>query len=429
MDFCLFCEKDVTHFARHLSIWHKSESEVAQIFSSAAGSKQRRNGLLRLRKRGNFIKNSKNSTLRPVKRVKHANHAGSIDFLPCSYCLGFYKKTVLYRHTKICSERPKDEKFRQTSQSNGEIALLMSGFYDNHKVLRDLFARMQVDDITCTAENDFLIRLYGSTYLMRRNTKMNFTVARYDVRCISKLLMYCRQQHRDIKQLVDLLQQKHFELIIAGVKKLVRYDKNTETFQLPKLALHFGKLIRKCCDLAIIHFLQKKENTYEQREDLKSLKLLVESHWLNQIPTQTMPNVCEKNYSKNESSDNSTDSEILCENTPSTSKQTTKLDTSMSAILKNKTKIVHQTWTVEQKKVIADFFSDNIKRKIAPKRYDIKELVTLHPNLFKDRRWTSIKAVVYNMYTGKLKIPVSNCTFIISTFFEANISFGMHGSY
>lgn len=411
-DFCLFCEKDVSHFARHLNSWHKSESEVVQIFSHEAGSKQRRIGILRLKKRGNFIRNTKDSTLRPVKRVKHAHHVESTDFLPCSHCLGFYKKTVLYRHTKICSERPKDERTRQTSQSNGEATLLMSGFYNTDKNLQKLFARMRIDNVTRTAENDFLICLYGSTYLIRRKAKLSFTTARHDIRCISKLVRYCRKQHSDIKQLIDLLQQKNFELIVAAVNKLARYDKNTETFQSPRLALNFGKLIRKCCDLAIIHLLQRKENTDEQRKDLKNLKLLVESHWLNQVPLQVMPNTCEKNCSKNESylptSDNSTDCEALSKNTPSTSKQCTTSGTPVSTILTNKrkTRSVHQTWTVEQKKVIAEFFADNIKRKIAPKRYAINELVILHPILFKDRKWTSIKAVVYNMYTGKLKVPL-----------------------
>lgn len=109
MDFCLFCENDVSHFARHLSTQHNSEPEVVQIFSFESGSKERHNGLLNLKKRGNFIKNENDTTLRPVKRVKHGSDVEGVDFVSCSYCLGVYKKTVLYQHTKVCSESQKDK--------------------------------------------------------------------------------------------------------------------------------------------------------------------------------------------------------------------------------------------------------------------------------------------------------------------------------
>nr|CAI5854724.1 unnamed protein product [Callosobruchus analis] len=55
-DCCIFCDKDVTHFGRHLFTWHKGEIEVQRIMSYDNNSKERRHELLALRKRGNFIK-------------------------------------------------------------------------------------------------------------------------------------------------------------------------------------------------------------------------------------------------------------------------------------------------------------------------------------------------------------------------------------
>nr|CAI5846547.1 unnamed protein product [Callosobruchus analis] len=91
-DCCIFCDKDVTHFGRHLFTWHKGEIEVQRIMSYDNNSKERRHELLALRKRGNFIKNRTSTKLRPVKRVSLHNEREPKDYLPCQYCLGFYRK-------------------------------------------------------------------------------------------------------------------------------------------------------------------------------------------------------------------------------------------------------------------------------------------------------------------------------------------------
>lgn len=65
--------------------------------------------------------------------------------------------------------------------------------------------------------------------------------------------------------------------------------------------------------------------------------------------------------------------------------------------------IMKQSWTTNEKQIIAEHFSGHIKTKRAPTQVEISEFMKVHPNNFKNRKWTTIKAVVYNMYTGKLK--------------------------
>lgn len=66
---------------------------------------------------------------------------------------------------------------------------------------------------------------------------------------------------------------------------------------------------------------------------------------------------------------------------------------------------IKQTWSLEQKQIIAKYFANNIEKKMAPKQNEISTFLEEYPGLFEDRKWTSIKAVVYNFYTGKLIIP------------------------
>lgn len=82
---------------------------------------------MKLRKRGNFLRNRINTTLRPVKRLGAGTVASKADeFLPCKYCLGFYKKKFLDKHTKKCTENAEvNPQKRQTAQSDGQTTLLL----------------------------------------------------------------------------------------------------------------------------------------------------------------------------------------------------------------------------------------------------------------------------------------------------------------
>lgn len=116
-DYCFFCEKDVSHYARHLIMCHNKEVEVRKILSYKNGSKQKRAAISNLKKRGNFIRNKTSDCIRPVKRLQKNTHFDASEFVPCKYCLGFYKKQFMYRHTKKCSENA-DTGERQTSRRN-----------------------------------------------------------------------------------------------------------------------------------------------------------------------------------------------------------------------------------------------------------------------------------------------------------------------
>lgn len=65
-------------------------------------------------------------------------------------------------------------------------------------------------------------------------------------------------------------------------------------------------------------------------------------------------------------------------------------------------RVIREKWSTEEKSLVVHHFSDHIKTKRAPKQAEVMDFVALHPN-FAKKKWTSIKAVVFNTYTGKLK--------------------------
>ncbi|KAG5881154.1 hypothetical protein JTB14_034283 [Gonioctena quinquepunctata] len=242
---------------------HKN-SKCKKILSFKKKSLNRKQALPVLRKRGNFVRNRSDTILRPVKRLQTKQKLTSPDsFLPCKYYLGFYNKNSLFRHTKT------------------------------------IFHRMRADDVGLVAKKDPLICRYAYSYIKGQHSKGNLDLVRQNMRRLAKLLQFANKENHEIKQLVDILHPYHFQLIIAGVSKMAQYNSKTETYESPTLAIHFGTLIKKCCDLAYVDFLQK-DDTNDQRKDLKILKRLIESQWADEISAQASANLNQNKWNKDE---------------------------------------------------------------------------------------------------------------------------------
>lgn len=302
-DFCIYCEKDVSHFSRHLFTWHKLELEVEKILSTKKKSKERRDALSKIKKQGNFIKNRSDDRLRPVKRLqqKISTHVVSAEYLPCKYCLGFYKRKCLFRHTKRCTQNTDKEKSkRQTSQSDGQTTIILSSLYKYDQLLTSkLFPHMRADEIGLVAKKDPLICAYAYSYIKGRQSKGNLDVVRQNVRRLGKLLLFAQKHNPEIKYLIDLLQPSYFRLIIKGVNVIARYNEGTDLYESPTVGMNLGTLLKKCCDLAFIEMLEVK-NSHEKRENFKILKMLIESKWSDEISAQAATNLNENKWNKNE---------------------------------------------------------------------------------------------------------------------------------
>lgn len=297
----MFCERDVSHFARHVSTWHSSEIEVARILS-VKNPKEKRIKYSNLRKRGNFISNRTNTRLRPVKRLKSGMATSTAeDFLPCKHCLGFYKKKSLYRHTKKCSQNADvNLQKRQTSQSDGQTTLLLRSLLKHDELLNtELFPRMRADDVSLIAKKDPLICQYAYSYIKGRRSKGNLDLVRQNVRRLAKLLKFVQKRDSNIKLFIDILRPCHFKMIIDGVNEMAQFNHETEKYDSPTLAMNFGTLLKKCCDLAFVELLQKP-NTTEQREDVNLLKNLIVSQWADEVSAQAGTNLHENKWNKEE---------------------------------------------------------------------------------------------------------------------------------
>ncbi|KAI4468092.1 hypothetical protein MML48_2g00016493 [Holotrichia oblita] len=186
------------------------------MLSMPVKSRQRRNTAACLRKQGNFVKNRGDDVLRPVKQSTTAVSLTE-DYLPCSHCLGFYKRQFLYRHTKTCPENKEILNRRQTALSDGQTTLLMGNLMKYAKLLtKALFPRMRADKINLVAKKDMLICQYGYSYMKGRKSKGNLDFVRQNIRRLAKLLMFCRQEKPEFKDLIHFLKPTCFSLLLKA---------------------------------------------------------------------------------------------------------------------------------------------------------------------------------------------------------------------
>lgn len=125
-DICIFCEESVTNFVRHLIRKHSEEIEVAKFTSLKKGSLERKNQINTLRKTGKFFNNISGAPkLIPVRRPnQHTTQPNAMDYLPCKYCFGLFKRKYLCRHAKIC----RSKKGNDTKKSIKTINLIHNLF-------------------------------------------------------------------------------------------------------------------------------------------------------------------------------------------------------------------------------------------------------------------------------------------------------------
>lgn len=68
-------------------------------------------------------------------------------------------------------------------------------------------------------------------------------------------------------------------------------------------------------------------------------------------------------------------------------------------IIKNKKREVH-SWTQDQKRIVTDFFKNEIKEKCPPKTHQVLQLYEENPSLNLPQQWEKVK-LVYKMFIPK----------------------------
>ncbi|KAL4721182.1 hypothetical protein ACJJTC_003045 [Scirpophaga incertulas] len=244
-DFCFFCENLVLNFARHLLRQHMYEPEVQRIVSYPKNSIKRKSKITELRKKGNYIQNAVNFT-KPMRKQKRT------EYLPCTDCLGFYSKKLLWKHKKKCSGKP--NKNVQSEAQN----LLLRHLKVDEKLKTTVFPRMRADKISLVAKSDVLICEYASQYLKTHREQHFVNVVSRKMREMAKLLIELRKSKPTIINFFDALKPEHYDDFVAATKIVGKFDAEKDRFDSPTFAMNIATSIKQCCNLAIMMALKKQ---------------------------------------------------------------------------------------------------------------------------------------------------------------------------
>ncbi|EFN66984.1 hypothetical protein EAG_06098, partial [Camponotus floridanus] len=159
--FCVYCNTMQTKIARHLELKHRNEEKVKKFLSLPKKSRERREAINQIRKKGNFKFNTQadlNSgsmivVRRPTKKEKQC---GS-HFLPCSNCEGYYSISNLRHHYRICAK--KKDTVRNILKLGRSVAQSVHN-RASFKLRKDILPIMRNDNIYNLIKYDLLIILY-----------------------------------------------------------------------------------------------------------------------------------------------------------------------------------------------------------------------------------------------------------------------------
>ncbi|XP_059192255.1 uncharacterized protein LOC131974118 [Centropristis striata] len=278
--YCLYCLKPFSKIARHLEAVHGNVEEVARAFLYPKNSKERRNALNILRRRGNFAYNacvvSKGAgELQACYRPRKARSA--FDFIHCFHCQGLYAKRTLWKHMKICPARGETDDESRTGKQRvrSKCALKTAVVHEISEGLKSVISCMTYDEVTRTIQNDKLLLQFGQhLFDLNGSRKNRHDLIRQRLRELGRLLVVA-QKKTSIRKAEELIYPSNFSSVISAVKELAGYNPENNTFLTPSLALKVGHSLGVLCELVETDNLStvNRDNTLvEYAREFKTIK-------------------------------------------------------------------------------------------------------------------------------------------------------------
>lgn len=299
---CKYCENEIVskHFARHLERKHTEERDVKELLSYQSGSIVRKRLLSIIRNDGN-LDNAIRGKIIPKKR-KIGEVVDEGNYSICVHCKGYYKRLSLSRHMKKCFAKKDDNPLQAKPLVQSLIFSSCHSKYgeilNNLNVKKEIFSKMQADEVTLVATRDSLIIYYGEDLLKKSKIKRSLYHISNKLRECSKFLMQIRKV-TSCDNLLSVLKPVHFDTVIDVIKTISRYDPISRSFGAASLALHFRTTLVALCNLAAKLLLRNKltsdsDNVDTILLDLESFKNLVETQWATEIGSLTLKYLNEK---------------------------------------------------------------------------------------------------------------------------------------
>lgn len=299
---CPFCFKEEGHFSRHLFRRHSGEEIVKKILRLPLKSCERRLAIVALRRKGNFILKQQRDILKTVRTPFGESSAD--DYTPCSGCLGYIKKSYLWRHAKVCKstlKRTDGHRTQHRAQSQTLIAAtgLLGDYLNTSRIRNEVFDIMHADNISFVAKTDPLICIYGETYICTQTRKQMNVVVSNRMREMANLKIALKS-FTNIDCLIDILKVEHYPYVVTAIKIVCGYNQGTKSYKSPSTALHFGTRLKTLCDVAkkavqTKHPLFSHMDKNETVANINEMRDMIKEHWRKDVSSLALKSLNQKN--------------------------------------------------------------------------------------------------------------------------------------
>lgn len=176
------------------------------------GSKERVNMVAALRKRGNFYIYTEKNILQPVRKSKRSE----TEYYTCTHCLGYYSKTLLYKHVKTCKSKPENSNklegkcMTQAQTFMASVKWKNQDFLKASRIRSEVFKIMRPDEISFEAKADPMICLYGENLLNKHKRQQISIMVSNKIREMARLLIAIKSFDSQVTGLFDLLKPERF---------------------------------------------------------------------------------------------------------------------------------------------------------------------------------------------------------------------------
>lgn len=293
--FCLYCKKAVSKLARHLESAHNDQPDVARAFSFNKRSRERRDLLRFLKRRGNFdhnatVVNTGSGEMVACRRPTTAKQ--SVDYRHCKFCQGLYARKA-FGDVKKCPQ-----KFLEDEAPIGRkrMHLELPKPDQVHEAVWKIASDMNQDDIALVVRSEREILSLGeSLYNSRKPFEKRNDYIRQKMREMARLLITARAI-TPLKTTEDLVMPQNFHHVIKAVRAVAGYEFESNLYKTPSLALKLGHSLAKVAGIVQCNAIIA--NRQAVAESVKQFATLHEKKWTESISSAALATLQQAKWNK-----------------------------------------------------------------------------------------------------------------------------------
>lgn len=280
---------------------HNTEEAVHKIMQMPKRNLTRKLMINMIRKEGN-LNVLDDDKIRPVQRVFNTKTVAEekLQFIPCPFCKGIYRKHTLTKHCKKCLFNVKSQKCNYVSL--GQNVLLSRGskkaFFDQLRLKTEVFPKMHADRASWIGKNDPVVCQYAENYLPKSKTLHKTSAVSNRIRELGRLLIVLGDIY-NLKTMMEILNIKHYDKVVRAVQIIAGYNSTTKTFFASSLVPRFRNVLLATCRTVKTLILKQDpilhiSNKEEALKTVKQFAIHVRERWDIDIKTLTSKDLDKK---------------------------------------------------------------------------------------------------------------------------------------